>query len=454
MKTILVVEDKESMLRMLSEALETEGYNVIPAHDGKEGIEKLKQEKIDMVITDLKLPGKDGLDVLKESKKITPLSPVIVMTAYGSIETAVEAMKMGAYDFLTKPVDIDHLLLLIDRAFENQRMVTENMLLKEVLTDRVGIPEIIGKSQKMIELAETIKKVASTKTTVLLLGESGTGKELFARAIHDLSPRRDYPFVPINCAAIPRDLLESELFGFEKGAFTGAHERKIGKLELAHHGTVFLDEIGEMDVSLQSKLLRVLQEGEIQRIGGTSPVKVDIRIIAASNKDLERAVNEGKFREDLYFRINVFPVIIPPLRERREDIPALVEHFIAKFSAEMNIPPKKVSAGAMDRLMNYHWKGNVRELENVIERAMIISDSDTIEEEDLRLGRISSESLYTDDHALEGSLEDVARRAMRIAETKKIKEVLEETGGNKTKAAEILGVSYKTLLTKIKEYGI
>jgi len=454
MKTILIVEDKESMLRMLSEALETEGYSVITARDGEEGIEKLKQKKIDMVITDLKLPGKNGLEVLRESKSLNPLSPVIVMTAYGSIETAVRAMKMGAYDFLTKPVDIDHLLLLIDRAFENQRMVTENILLKEVLTDRVKIPHIIGKSQKMIELAETIKKVASTKTTVLLLGESGTGKELFARAIHDLSPRKDYPFVPINCAAIPRDLLESELFGFEKGAFTGAHERKIGKLELAHHGTVFLDEIGEMEISLQAKLLRVLQEGEIQRIGGTSPVKVDIRIIAASNKDLERAVNEGKFREDLYFRINVFPVVIPPLKERQEDIPALVEHFIAKFSAEMNIPPKKVSAGAMDRLMNYHWKGNVRELENVIERAMIISDSDTIEEEDLRLGRISSESLYTDDHALEGSLEDVARRAMRIAETKKIKKVLEESGGNKTKAAEILGVSYKTLLTKIKEYGI
>jgi len=217
---------------------------------------------------------------------------------------------------------------------------------------------------------------------------------------------------------------------------------------------VFLDEIGEMEISLQSKLLRVLQEGEIQRIGGTSPVKVDIRVIAASNKDLERAVNEGKFREDLYFRINVFPVVIPPLRERQEDIPALVEHFIARFSAEMNIPPKKVSTKAMERLMNYHWKGNVRELENVIERAMIISDSDTIEEDDLRLGGISSGSLYIDDHALEGSLEDVARRAMRIAETKKIKKVLEETGGNKSRAAEILGVSYKTLLTKIKEYGI
>jgi DNA-binding NtrC family response regulator len=313
MERILVVEDKDSMAQMLKETIELEGYEVIIAKDGSEGIKRIKDTKIDAVITDLKLPKKDGLSVLNASKEENPLIPVIVMTAFGTIETAVKAMKAGAYDFISKPLDTDHLLMLIKRSLENQRLVTENILLKDTLSQQIGVPTIIGKSPVMIDVANNIQKVASAKTTVLLLGESGTGKELFARAIHFLSPRKEHPFVPINCAAIPKELLESELFGYEKGAFTGAAEKKLGKFELANNGTVFLDEIGEMDTVLQSKVLRALQEGEIERVGGTNLIKVDIRIIAASNKNLEECVADNTFREDLYYRLSVFPITIPPL---------------------------------------------------------------------------------------------------------------------------------------------
>ncbi len=454
MERILVVEDKESMARMLKETLEMEGYEVITARDGAEGIKMIKENKVDVVLTDLRLPKKDGLEVLKASKEKNPLAPVIVMTAYGSVETAVNAMKSGAYDFITKPLDTDYLQLLITRSLKNQRLLTENLLLKDTLSHRIGTPDIIGKSPAMIEVAGNIQKVAPTKSTVLLLGESGTGKELFARAIHDLSPRRDHPFVPINCAAIPRELLESELFGYEKGAFTGAGERKLGKLELADKGTIFLDEIGEMDTALQSKMLRTIQEGEIDRVGGTGSVKIDIRIIAASNRDLEAAVAANTFREDLYYRLSVFPVTIPPLRERRDDIPVLVEHFISKYAAEMNIPHKKVSPEAMDILKKYSWKGNVRELENVIERALILCEGDTITEKELRLISAASSEEEAAGDTTGGTLDEVAKAALKAAESRRIREVLEETHGNKTRAAEILRVSYKTLLTKIKDYGI
>jgi len=453
MAKILVVEDKDSMARMLKETLESDGHEVIIARDGVEGIKRIKDSKVDVVLTDLKLPKKDGLEVLKTSKEENPLTPVIVMTAYGSIETAVNAMKLGAYDFITKPLDIDHLHILIKRSIKNHQLITENLLLKDKFSHHLGVPEIIGKSPGMLEVAENIQKVAPTKTTVLLLGESGTGKELFARAIHFLSPRREHPFVTINCAAIPRELLESELFGHEKGAFTGAEERKLGKFELANKGTVFLDEIGEMDMALQSKVLRTLQEGEIERVGGTSSIKVDIRIIAASNKDLERAVAEKSFREDLYYRLSVFPITIPPLRERKEDIPALVEHFISKYSAEMNLPKKDIAPDALEVLRDYPWKGNVRELENVIERALILCEGDTITPKDLRLNPVGYSGTLTE-IPLEGSLDEVARTALKIAESRRIKKALEDTGGNKTKAAELLKVSYKTLLTKIKEYNL
>ena len=454
METILVIEDKESMAEMLKETLESEGYVVISARDGVDGIRHLKEGKVDLVLTDLKLPKKGGIDILKASREENPLIPVIVMTAYGSVETAVAAMKEGAFDFITKPFDTDHLLMLIKRAIETQRLHTENILLKEEFASKIGFPRIIGKSEKIADVAQMVQKVATTKTTVLLLGESGTGKELFARAIHNLSHRRDYPFVPINCAAIPRDLLESELFGHEKGSFTGADVKKLGKFELADKGTIFLDEVGDMDLTIQSKLLRAIEAGEIERVGAVKAIVVDVRIVAASNKDLEKAAEDRKFREDLYYRLNVFPIRIPPLRERREDIPLLVEYFMNKYCLEIKTPLKGVSKESLDMLMNYHWKGNVRELENAIERAVILCDGDTITPEHFVLNRQSVFESAKRSLSLGGTLEDVAKEALRIAETQKIVEVLKETRGNKSKAAEILHVSYKTLLTKIKEYGI
>jgi DNA-binding NtrC family response regulator len=454
METILVIEDKESMTKMLRDALEAEGYNVISAQNGLQGINQIKESRIDLVLTDLKLPEKDGIDVLKAAKEENQLMPVIVMTAYGSVETAVTAMKEGAFDFITKPFDIDHLLMLIKRALETQRVLTENILLKEEFASKLGLPVIIGKSEKITDVAELVQKVAPTKTTVLLLGESGTGKELFARAIHNLSPRRNYPFVPINCAAIPKELLESELFGHEKGSFTGADAKKFGKFELADGGTIFLDEVGDMDLILQSKLLRAIEESEIERVGGLKTIKVDVRIVAASNKDLDKAVEDKSFREDLYYRLNVFPVKIPPLKERKEDIPLLVEYFINKYCLELKTSQKSISKDALDILMNYHWKGNVRELENTLERAIILCDGDSITTEHIALTQ-RSEPVSAEQLSLsEATLEDVAKRALKIAETQRIVEALRQTKGNKSKASELLRVSYKTLLTKIKEYGI
>jgi len=450
METILIVEDKESMAQMLKDALESEGYKVISARDGMEGIRQLKESRIDLVLTDLKLPERDGIEILKASKEENQLMPVIVMTAYGSVETAVTAMKEGAFDFITKPFDIDHLLMLIKRALETQRVLTENILLKEEFASKLGLPRIIGKSEKITDVAQLVQKVAPTKTTVLLLGGSGTGKELFARAIHNLSHRRNYPFVPINCAAIPKDLLESELFGHEKGSFTGADAKKLGKFELADGGTIFLDEVGDMDFILQSKLLRAIEESEIERVGGIKTIKVDVRIVAASNKDLEKAVEDKSFREDLYYRLNVFPIKIPLLKERKEDIPLLVEYFINRYCLELKTSQKSISKDALDILMNYHWKGNVRELENTIERAIILCDGDIITLEHIVLTQRSGERPLLS----EGTLEDVAKKALKIAETQRIVEALRQTKGNKSKASELLRVSYKTLLTKIKEYGI
>ncbi|HSQ77676.1 MAG TPA: sigma-54 dependent transcriptional regulator, partial [Nitrospirota bacterium] len=365
--TILVIEDKESMLDMLKQTLEAEGYRVIPAKDGAEGIRKLTDERIGLVLTDLKLPKKDGFEVLKAVKEDSPLLPVIVMTAFGTIETAVKAVKQGAHDFLTKPFDTDHLLVLIKRALDATRIAAENILLKEEFADRLGLPKIIGKSIPLQEITAKMQKVAPTNATVMIHGESGTGKELFARAIHYLSLRKDGPFVAINSAAIPRELLESELFGYERGAFTGADARKLGKLELADKGTVFLDEIGDMDLALQAKLLRVLQEQVIERVGGGKPIKIDVRVVAATNKDIEKAVAANLFREDLYYRLNVFPITIPPLRERRDDIPPLAQHFLNKYCAEVRKGPLTISDEAMDILTKSPWKGNIRELENVIE---------------------------------------------------------------------------------------
>jgi len=452
MYRILVVEDKESMAMMLRETLESEGYEVVVAMDGAEGIKMLRQGTSHLVLTDLKLPKKNGIEVLKASRDENPLRPVVVMTAFGTVENAVEAMKQGAFDFITKPFNVDHLLLLLKRALENQRLATENILMKEE-GGRHGMPSIIGKSPALQDVARKIQKVAPTRTTVLLTGESGTGKELFARALHYLSDRADYPFVPINCAAIPSGLVESELFGHEKGAFTGADSRKLGKFELANGGTIFLDEIGELPSDIQAKLLRVLQEGEFSRVGGTSTITSDVRIVAASNKDLEKAMREGTFREDLFFRLSVFPVRVPPLSERREDIAPLAEFFLTKYIDELKTDAKSIAPEAMTLLTSYGWKGNVRELENAIERATILCDGDVIMPEHLSLrAGISDASVPIE--SPNGTLEEVSKAAVRLAESARIRKALETTGGNKTKAAALLEVSYKTLLTKIKDYKL
>ena len=456
MATVLIVEDKESMAQMLSQAVEAEGYEVVMARDGREGIQKLKQGKIDLVVTDLKLPHKNGLEVLETAKEYNPLVPVILMTAFGTIETAVKAVKEGAYDFLTKPFDPDHLLLLIGKALEKQRLLTENLIFREVFGKHLQAPRIIGKSPKLLEVMDKVQRVAPSHTTVLLLGDSGTGKELFARAIHFLSPRKDKAFVAINCAAIPRELLESELFGHEKGAFTGAVGRKLGKFDLADKGTLFLDEIGDMDLSLQAKLLRVLEGTEFMRVGGVAKIKVDVRVVAATNQDLQAAISKQSFREDLYYRLSVFPLFIPPLRERKEDIEPLVEHFCAHYSKELKKPLRSITPEGMELLMNHRWSGNVRELQNVIERSIILSDRETITAEELGLrsrASAGSEGLAAE-LPQEGTLHEVGGAAARMAEERLIRKILKETGGNKSRASEILQVSYKTLLTKIKDYVI
>ena len=452
--TILVIEDKESMLDMLKQTLEAESYRVILARDGAEGIKRLTDERIALVLTDLKLPKKDGFEVLKAVKEDNPLLPVIVMTAFGTIETAVKAVKQGAYDFLTKPFDTDHLLVLIKRALDATRIAAENILLREEFADKLGLPKIIGKSVPLQEITAKMQKVAPTNATVMIHGESGTGKELFARAIHYLSQRKDGPFVAINSAAIPRELLESELFGYERGAFTGADARKLGKLEIADKGTVFLDEIGDMDLALQAKLLRVLQEQVIERVGGGKPIKIDVRVLAATNKDIESAVSAKLFREDLFYRLNVFPITIPPLRERRDDIPPLAQHFLNKYCAEVRKGPLTISDEAMDVLMKSPWKGNIRELENVIERAVIYAEGSMIRAQDLGISESSILDALAEHVPMDGPLPAVAEAATRIAESRRIKQVLKQTGGNKTRAAEVLQVSYKTLLTKIKDYQL
>jgi DNA-binding NtrC family response regulator len=454
MRTILIAEDKESMAQMLRETLEAQGYGAVIAKDGLEGIRQIKENRFDLVLTDLKLPKKNGIEVLRAAKTENSLTPVIVMTAFGTVEVAVAAMKEGAFDFITKPFDTDHLVLLIRRALETQKVITENILLRDEFSSQLGAPRIIGKSAGIVEVARKIQRVAQAKTTVLLLGESGTGKELFARAIHNLSPRNDYPFVPINCAAIPGGLLESELFGHEKGSFTGAETRKIGKFELADKGTVFLDEIAEMDLSLQAKLLRVIQEGELERIGGLRAVKIDVRVVAASNRDMEKAVEEKLFREDLFYRLNGFPIMIPPLRERKEDIPLLADFFVRKYCDELKTPLKGVSPEVLDMLGKYPWKGNVRELENCLERAVILCDGDMIAPDHITLNRKLVFESSIGNLSMDGSLEETAKDATRIAETQHIVRALKETKGNKSRASELLRVSYKTLLTKIKEYGI
>jgi DNA-binding NtrC family response regulator len=451
MSSILVIEDKDSMREMLSKTLEAEGYEVETVKDGEGGLERARGKKYDVVLTDLKLPRMNGIQVLSSLKEMDQEVSVILMTAYGTIETAVEAMKEGAFDFLTKPFDTDHLGVLIKRALENRRLLAENVLLREELGRKLGYAEIIGKCEKMQDVSRLIQKVAPSDTTALLLGESGTGKELFARAIHSLSSRRKGPYVAINCAAIPRELLENELFGSEKGAYTGAVARKMGKFEIAQGGTIFLDEVGDLDIALQAKLLRVLQDKTFERLGGTKTISVEVRVIAASNADLKKATEKKQFREDLFYRLSVFPITIPPLRERREDIPELADFFVKKYCAEMKKPKKRISKEAMNLLDKYHWPGNVRELENTIERAIILCEGKKILPEHLAIRIPSTQEIRLREGA---GLKEVGQHAQAEAERALIIRVLNQVRGNKRKAAEALKIDYTTLFEKIKRYQI
>ncbi|MCX6833249.1 MAG: sigma-54 dependent transcriptional regulator [candidate division Zixibacteria bacterium] len=451
MSTILVIDDKDSMREMLTASLTSEGYDVEVAGSGDVGIARSKEKHFDVILTDLKMPDISGMEVLTQVKEHDPDTAVIVMTAYGTIETAVEAMKRGAFDFLQKPFDIDHLQMLVERALENQRLVAENLLLREELAQSLGFAQIIGASEKMVEVSRLVQKVAPSDTAVLLTGESGTGKELFARAIHSLSGRKNKPYITINCAAIPGELLENELFGSERGAFTSSHARKMGKFEIADGGTVFLDEIGDLEFSLQAKLLRVLQDHSFERLGGNKPIEVDVRVIAATNQNLQEAIGKQKFREDLFYRLSVFPIHIPPLRERQDDIVPLANHFVEKYSRRMKKGEKSLSREAIVILERYHWPGNVRELENTIERSIILAEGKKIKPEHLAIRLPSSEDIRLREGA---GLREVGQYAQAQAERGMIVRVLGQTHGNKRKTAEILKIDYTTLFEKIKKYTI
>src|SRR4051794_22719118 len=441
---ILLVEDKDSLRTMLRHALEAQGHTVVEARDQREAEAALIASNPAVVLSDLRLPDGDGFGVLRAAKDHDPQLPVIVMTAFGSIQDAVAAMKDGALDFLAKPVDPDHLLLMVERALSQRRMATENMILRDELAQRRGAPLIVGDDAKLKQVSQALHRAAATDTTVLLEGESGTGKELFARALHALSPRNDGPFVAINCAAIPENLLETELFGHEKGAFTGASQRKPGKFELAHRGTLFLDEIGDLPLTLQAKILRALEEKQFERVGGTSLLHVDVRVVAATNRNLKAAVAARQYREDLYFRLSVFPITIPPLRERPGDIPMLARYFIERFCRELRKRPLMLAPGAIEGMKAYSWRGNVRELQNCIERAVILTEGDTIHARHLNLvsnldaaaPAVPEDTSPWDGIDLSGTLADASRRVIAEVERRKIAQVLKETGGNAGRSAE------------------
>jgi DNA-binding NtrC family response regulator len=434
---------------------------VLEARDEAEAVEQLRQTRPVVVLTDLKLPVGDGFGVLRAAKELDPDLPVVVMTAYGSIQDAVTAMREGALDFLAKPIDPDHLLLMVERAIAQRRMLAEYVLLKEELAERRGAPRIIGEDGKLRQVSQQLHRAAATDATVLLEGESGTGKELFARALHALSPRADGPFVAINCAAIPESLLESELFGYEKGAFTGATQRKPGRFELAHRGTLFLDEIGDLPLALQAKILRAIEEKRFERVGGTQSLHVDVRIVAATNRNLKQRVTERHFREDLYFRLSVFPIQIPPLRERGDDVLILARHFVDRFCKDLNKKPLTLSPTAIEELQAYSWPGNVRELQNCIERAVILTEGDSIHQRHLNLSFRQQQAPAAppatspwDQIDLSGTLTDALRRVSAEAERRKIEAALRQAGGDKGRAADALRLGYKALLQKIKTHGI
>ncbi len=469
---ILIVDDDEAIRFVLKKALAKEGYDVSEARDGASALAALKTGGYPLAIMDIRMPVVDGLSVLSQMKQAGMDTYVIMMTAQGTMKTAIEAMKLGAFDYITKPFDVDEVLLLAQRALGNRQMAAEVENLKASLRERYEVGAIVGQSQAMREIFKDVGRVAGTDVTVLITGESGTGKELIARAIHAHSARVGGPFVVVNSAAIPSELMESELFGHEKGAFTGAASRKIGKFEKAAGGTLFLDEIGDMDLNLQAKLLRALQEKEFERVGGGEVMKSDVRIIAATHRDLPEAVRGGAFREDLYYRLNVVALSLPPLRERREDIPALAEHFLDKTAAELGAPKKSMTPKALKRLMDYGWPGNVRELENCIKRAVVLSSSTAVLPEDVEvlMGGGGGGGRAAEDLTLEGLLEDriscfikktgrfgsgdLYGSVLAQVERPLITGALALTNYNQVKAAALLGINRNTLRKKISELGI
>jgi two-component system response regulator AtoC len=451
-KRVLIVDDEENFRHMLSVILKKEGYDVEAASNGEEALQKVTLSPYDQVLCDIRMPKMDGLNFLNEAKKAGVDSTIIMMSAYGTVDMAIEAIKLGAYDYISKPFKPDEVILTLKKAEERERLRRENELLRKEVKKEYSFENIISKNKQMQKIFEVITKVAQYKSTILITGESGTGKELVARALHYNTDRAQNPFVAVNCGAIPENLLESELFGHAKGAFTDAIRTKKGLFEEADGGTLFLDEIGELPPQLQVKLLRVLQEGEIRRIGESKPIQVDVRIVAATVKDLVKEVNEGRFRDDLFYRINVLPIHIPPLRERNEDVPLLTAHFIRKYSQAMSKNVVGIDSRALEALMNYKWYGNVRELENTIERAIVLADRENIEMENLPLEiqnfqeEIPLEPLAEEEYSI--------KKSSRFLEMNLIKKALKKTKGNHTHAAKLLEISHRALLYKIKEYGI
>jgi two-component system nitrogen regulation response regulator NtrX len=440
--SVLIVDDEEGIRETLSGIFQDEGYNVMTAGSGEEALKILKEQSPDLVLLDVWLSGIDGIETLQEIKKTNPELPVVIISGHGNIELAVKATHVGAYDFLEKPLSLERVLLVARRALEKRTLEMENRALKEDLTRKL---RFIGNSMKMQQLREQIDMAAKSNSRVVILGESGSGKELVAHILHEKSPRDKKPFIEMNCAAIPQELIESELFGHEKGSFTGAFERKQGKFELAHEGTLFLDEIGDMSLATQSKVLRIIETQEFQRVGGSKNIKVDVRIIAATNKDLREEVKKGNFREDLLFRLNVIPIIVPPLRERKEDIPELVDYFLEYFAAEYGQKPKKITPDGLGMLQAYNWPGNIRELKNVIERFVIMNPSNSITAKNILIG----ESTRSDYFAF-----NTLKEARDAFEKDFIAKKLEENNWNISKTSETLDIERSNLHRKIKVYEI
>jgi DNA-binding NtrC family response regulator len=442
-----VIDDDIDGRETLCEALEEDGYNVLGAATGRQGLDMLKDNSVDLVITDLKMPDIDGLEVLKRARQVDPAVTVLLITAYATVDTAIAAIRQGAYDYVTKPIDLRRLRPLLQRALSARALELELHDLKRRLDDKYGMESIIGRSAPMKQVFERVHQVAPTRSVVLITGESGTGKELVANAVHNLSPRRDKPFVKVNCAAIPETLLESELFGHEKGSFTGAHEQRKGRFELADGGSLLLDEVSEMSLTTQVKLLRVLQEFEFERVGGTQTLKVDVRVLASTNADLDQLVERGRFRQDLLYRLKVVPIHLPPLRERPEDIPLLVKEFLRRYAEQDQKDVKEISPGAIQVLMRYPWPGNIRELQNVVENMVISSTRPALDIDDVPL-EIRSAAPVAAQPVFPVGL------SMRELEERAIRETLASVEGNRREAAGILGIGLRTLHRKIQEYGL